>query len=175
MEYVKKLEKTVLGWLKNVPHLPASARKWLGDNVWWIVLVGVIFSAIAVLVAISGLFALIAALSAVSSVYYVTGFYTGFDLLRAVVSLVFLATIGIVLALSINPLKAKQKKGWVLLFLSLLINALSVVVTALLSFSVFGFIGGILFGAIGILIGAYFISEIHGEFEHKLKAKIKKS
>lgn len=175
MQFVSKLEKMVLGWAKNIPHLSVTARKWLGDNVWWIVLVGVIFSAIAALVGIDALLNLLSVLASVSGMYYVTGLYTGIDVLQSVVAIVFLVVSGLILALAVKPLQAKQKKGWNLLFIGLLINAVSALVSAVLSFSVFGFIGGILFGAIFIAIGAYFVTEIHGQFEHRLKAKIKKA
>lgn len=175
MEFINKLEKTVLGWTKSVPHLPVVAQKWLGSNVWWIALVGAILSGIAVLFALVALSALIAIIGAPSNAYYVYGGYTGTAIVASLVSLAFLIGNGILLALAVNPLKAKQKKGWVLLFLTLLLEALSVVVNAVLTFSVLGFIIGILFGAIGLAIGAYFVFEIHGQFAHPPKATIKKS
>jgi uncharacterized membrane protein YhaH (DUF805 family) len=175
MEFIGKLEKIVLGWTKSVPHLPVVAQKWLGTNVWWIALVGAILSAIAVLFALTGLFALMAIVGAPSNAYYVYGGYTGTAILSGVISLIFLAANGLLLALAVNPLKAKQKKGWVLLFLTLLVEALSVVVNAVLSFSVLGFIMAILFGAIALAIGAYFVFEIHSQFGHTPKATIKKA
>jgi uncharacterized membrane protein YhaH (DUF805 family) len=127
------------------------------------------------LVAIGGLFTLIALLGAVSSSYYVSTSYTGLAVLSGVIGLVFLVANGLLLATAIKPLKAKQRKGWVLLFMVLLVQALSVVVNAVLSFSVLGFIIAILFGAIGLAIGAYFVFEIHGQFGHTIKAKAKKA
>ncbi|MDB5160211.1 MAG: hypothetical protein JWO99_474 [Candidatus Saccharibacteria bacterium] len=175
MELINKLEKLVLGWAKSVPHLPAAGQKWLGSNVWWIALIGAILSGIAVLVTAGVLFTAISLLGAASSVYYVSGSYTSIAVLNAAVSLVFLVANGILLALAVKPLQTKQKKGWVLLFLTLLVEAVSVVVNAILSFSVLGFIIGILFGAIGLAIGAYFIFEIHGQFSRPPKATIKKA
>lgn len=176
MEFISKLEKTVLGWAKNVPHLPPVGQKWLGTNIWWIVLVGAILSGIAFLSTIGILFTAIALIGAASSAYYVSGSsYTSLAVLNAAVSLVFLVMSGILLALAVKPLRLKQKKGWVLLFLTLLVEALSVVVGAVLSFSIIGFIISILFGAIGLAIGAYFIFEIHGQFAHPVKATAKKA
>lgn len=169
MELISKLEKTVLGWAKNVPHLPAAGQKWLGQNVWWIVLIGAIISGIAFLVALVGLFGAIALLSAPSSVYFVTSSYTSLAIVSYCVSIVFLVANGLLLGAAVKPLQAMQKKGWVLLFMTLLVQALSVVVNAVLSFSVAGFILGILFGAVGLAIGAYFIFEIHGQFGHRVK------
>jgi len=174
MEFISKLEKIVLGWAKNVPHLPAAGQKWLGDNVWWIALIGAILSGIAALVTLGAFFTAISLLSAVSSIYYVSSTYTSIAVLTSAVSLVFLIINGLLLAFAVKPLQLKQKKGWVLLFMTLLVEALSVVLNAVLSFSVVGFIIRILFGAIGIAIAAYFIFEIHGQFSHAPKATIKK-
>ncbi|HEY8885918.1 MAG TPA: hypothetical protein VIM31_00235 [Candidatus Microsaccharimonas sp.] len=176
MEYISKLEKLVLGWAKNVPHLPPAAQKWLGVNVWWITAVGAIISAIAFLFALAGVFTLISLIGAVSSAYYVVGSnYSSLAIMTGIVSLVFLAANAALLGFAVKPLQNLQKKGWVLLFITLLVEALSVVVHAVLSFSVVGFIIGILFGAIGLAIGAYFIAEIHGQFGHPAKATAKKA
>lgn len=176
MQLISKLEKIVLGWAKNVPHLPPAGQKWLATNVWWIVLIGAIISGVAFLISLAGLFTLVSLLGAASSLYYVAGSnYTSLAILSATISLIFLAANGLLLAFAVKPLQHMQKKGWVLLFMTLLVQALSVVVHAVLSFSVAGFIIGILFGAIGLAIGAYFISEIHGQFGHTAKATIKKA
>lgn len=169
MEFIDKLEKIVLGWAKNVPHLPVSVQRWLGTNVWWIVLVGAIISGIAFLISLAGLFTAISLIGAPSSAYFVTSSFTSLAILSASVSLVFLAANGLLLGFAVKPLQDMQKKGWVLLFTTLLVEALSVIVHAVLSFSVAGFIVGILFGAIGLAIGAYFIAEIHGQFSHRVR------
>jgi hypothetical protein len=176
MELISKLEKIVLGWAKNVPHLPAAGQKWLGENVWWIVLVGAIISGIAVLISLAGIFTLISLIGATSSAYYVIGSsYTSLSLVSALISFVFLVANGILLAIAVKPLQNMQKKGWVLLFMALLIEALSVVVHAVLSFSIVAFIIDIIFGAVGLAIGAYFIFEIHGQFGHPAKVAAKKA
>jgi len=169
MELINKLEKLVLGWVKDVPHLPESARKWLGINAWWIILIVTIISGIAFLAALSGFFTYITLLGAASTAYYINASYTSIAILKSSVSLVFLAITVALLAFSIQPLKERKKKGWVLLFFTLLVEALSIVVGAVLSFSFGGFIIQILFGAIGIAIGAYFITEIHSQFAHPVK------
>jgi hypothetical protein len=169
MELVSKLEKTVLGWVKNVPHLPLAGQKWLATNVWWIVLIGAIVSGLAALVMLGGVFTIISLLGSVSSFYYVTGGYTTFSVVSAVISLVFVALIAVLLGLAVKPLKEKQKKGWVILFLVWILDAVSVVINAVLTMSVFGFIFGIIFGAIFVAIGGYFIFEIHSQFSHNVK------
>jgi hypothetical protein len=175
MDAISKLEKVVLGWARNVPHLPGTWQKWLGVNVWWVALVGAILSGIWFLFALGGILTLVSLLGAVSSAYYVTGNYTSLAIMNAVISLVFLVASGLLLAFAVKPLQDMNKKGWVLLFMALLVEALSVVVSAVLTFSIVGFVINILLGAIGLAVGAYFISEIHGQFSHRVKATIKKA
>lgn len=172
MEILNKLESTIHGWVKSVPHLPVAGQKWLGQNVWWIVLIGTILSAIAGLVAIGGIFTLLALMSAYA-IYAPTA--TVGSLIGAIVSVVFLVLQVLLMAMAIKPLKAGQKKGWVILFASWLLNIVSVVLGAVLSFSIFGFITGILFGAIGVAISGYFLFEIHGQFAHTVKHTAKKA
>jgi len=169
MEFISKLEKIVLGWAKNAPHLPVGGQKWLANNAWWIAAIGAVISAIASIYTLSAIFRLAASLNAPSNSYYVTSDYTSIAIMGAIISLVFLVANAVLLGLAVKPLQAMQKKGWVLLFLTLLVEALSVLVHAVLTFSVAGFIISILFGAIGLAVGAYFIFEIHGQFAHPAK------
>jgi len=169
MEYINKLEKVVLGWAKDVPHLPVVARKWLGTNVWWIVLICAILSGISFLISVSNLFNQLSLLNAPSNAYYVTSDYTSIAILHIVVSAVFILVSGLLLALAVQPLQNKEKKGWVLLFVTLILEALSVVVNSVLTFSVVGFVLGILFGAIALAIVAYFVFEIHDQFGRREK------
>jgi len=170
MEFINKLESIALGWVKNVPHLPVAGQKWLALNVWWLALVGAILAGIGGLFALGSLFQLIALLGTVANSYYVVQSVTSWAILSSIVSIVFLAVEVLLLGLAVQPLKARQKKGWVLLFALLLVNALSVVVNAFLTFSFGGFIVTIIFGAIGLAIGGYFLFEIHGQFAHSTKA-----
>ncbi|RWZ78898.1 MAG: hypothetical protein EOT05_04095 [Candidatus Microsaccharimonas sossegonensis] len=173
MELISKLEKIVLGWARNVPHLPTVGRRWLGANVWWIAAIGTVITGIAVLVSLARIFTLISLIGAPSSAYYVLGSnYVSLALVGALISFVFLVANGVLLAAAVKPLQNMQKKGWVLLFMTLLVATISVVVRAVLSFSVVGFIIGIIFGAVGVVIGAYFLFEIHDQFGHRaIKAK----
>lgn len=182
MEFIGKLEKTVLGWSQNIPHLPQVGRKWLGENAWWIVMVGAILSGIVVLFEINGFFRQLAALSTPSNSYYVTSDYTSVAIVDIVVNAAFVLAVGLLLAFAVKPLQRMQKKGWVLVFFALLVEALYVVVHAVLSFSIVGFVVNLLFGAIGLEIGAigvaiaaYFIIEAHGQFGRPPKRVVRKA
>lgn len=174
MDIITRLERVVLRWARNLPHLPVAGQKWLGENVWWIVLIIAIITGISFLVALAGLFTLISLIGSVSSTYFVTGDHLSLGILNATVGLVFLLANGILLATAIKPLQQLQKKGWVLIFVSLLVEALSVVASAILSYSVAGFVINLLFGGILLAIIAYLLAEIHSQFGHVIKARAKK-
>lgn len=172
MELITKLENLVAGWTKNVPHLPAAGQRWLGQNVWWIVLIGTILTGIGVLFSINGIFQTINLLNTFNSTiygYYAVANISAMTVVAAVVALAFSIAMGLVMALSIKPLQLMQKKGWTLLFVSWLIEAIAVVVNAILGLSVFGFIFAVIFGAIFLAISGYFIFEIRGQFAHVTK------
>lgn len=169
MDFLYSLEKRTLGWFKNVPHLPAGVRKWMGENVWWIVLALTILSVIVALIAIPALFTLIAIGNSIGAAYYVEGAYSWWKVVTSLVSIAFTVVTIVISAMAIQPLRAKLKKGWVLLFTVWLVNIVSVVVGAILSLTVLGFFMSILFGAIGAAISGYLLFEIHDQFAHEAK------
>ena len=175
MDVISKLERTVLGWAKNVPHLPAAGQKWLGANVWWIALVVAIISGIMFLFNLARVFTSISLVGAVSSAYYVTDNYISIIIMSLLVDLVFITATTVLLGIAVKPLQKMQKKGWVLLLMTLLVQALSVVVYAVLTFSIVGFILNIIFGAVVLAIVAYFVAEIHGQFGLHARATAKKA
>lgn len=171
MEFLTKLERKVLGWLKGVPHLPIGARKWLGDNVWWIVVIGAILGGIGTLGLLMGLFSTMSTLASPIVAYYASSTFVTWVIIKTVVALVFVAIEVVLLALAISPLKAKQKKGWVLLFMVWLLGALSVVVNAVLTLNPLSFMTSIIFGALWVAVGGYFLFEIHSQFAHVERSK----
>jgi FtsH-binding integral membrane protein len=166
MQFLNKLERTVLGWFKGVPNLPTGARKWLGDNMWWIVLIGAILTGLGVLGSLAAISALLSVLDSVAVSYYTSTTVTSWAIVTGFVGLAFSIVEGVLLAVAVKPLKDKQKKGWVLLFATWLVGAIAVIVNSILSLNVFGFIIGILFGAVWAAISGYFLFEIHGQFAH---------
>lgn len=175
MDILHKFEKKVLSWFKSAPNLPDGARKWLGDNIWWITLIGLILTVVSLLSLLAGLNERVALLNSVVASYYTSSTVMSWAIVTAIVSSVFLILQGILLAMAIQPLKQKQKKGWVLLFGSWLVAGLAVVVSAVLTLSVFSFIINILFGAVWLAVIGYFLFEIHGQFAHVERSKGVKS
>lgn len=171
MEFISQLERTVQGWLKAVPHLPEGARKWLGDNIWWIAAIGAVLTGIGVLGIFITLLSNVATLGSPILSYYASTTFIMWVIVKASITLAFAILECVLLALAVSPLKQKQKKGWVLLFAVLLLGVLSVVVSSILTFSVFGFIVNIIFGALWLAVSAYFLFEIHGQFAHVERSK----
>lgn len=167
METVHKLETTVASWYKGAPHLPKAGREWLGKNVWWIVLIGVVLSVFWAVTAISGLLFAGAVLTSVGGAYGVYGGYAsqavalgGQALLAGWLAIIALVAEVVLGGLAIAPLKNGKKKGWTLLFVSVLLQAVLAVVTFVFTFS----LGSLLGGALGVVVGLYFLFEIRDQF-----------
>lgn len=171
MEVLAKFERTVLGWLKGIPHLPINARKWLGENVWWIVVIFTVLAGLGILALLLTVFGHIAALTSPYVAYFASSTFVVWAIVTTLVSLVFLVIQGLLLAFAINPLKEKQKKGWVLLFGVWLVGVISIVVSAVLTLNPLSFITNIIFGALWLAVSGYFLFEIHGQFAHVERSK----
>ncbi len=172
---IQKMQSMVGEWLKPVPHLPKIAQKWIAQNSWWIVLVGVIASAISILVGIGAIFSYMTFVGNAASYYgvYEASPYGAGWIIGSVISLLFSTLVVILLATAITPLRMMQRSGWERLFIVFLVDAASVFVGSVLTLNVFGFIIGLIFGAIGLAISAYFLFEIHSYFgaSHKIVSK----
>jgi hypothetical protein len=162
MDTVHKFEKQIEQWLKPLPHLPADWRKWLANNVWWIVLVGVILSVLGGLALIGAVFTAMNAVTTVNTIYNSLGvnvgpLYNGWWYASTIASLVFLAITVVIEAMAVTPLKAHDKKGWDLLFLTFLVGVLSTIVNVVLNITTYSVVGSV--------IGAYFLFEIRSHFK----------
>ncbi len=158
MDSLHKLETTVATWYKSVPHLPPEGRKWIATNAWWLVLIGVIVNVIA----LWGLMTLLFFASAILTGYAgIAGAALGG--LLWVASFVFFAfgvLVIIIGAMAVKPLKVMRKKGWVLLFVILLLTVASHVVDFLFKFNLFELVWGLL----GAAVGGYFLFEVRDYF-----------
>lgn len=163
MSVVRQLETKVAGWLKPVPPLPINAQKWLAENVWWLAIISVVVSVIGMFILFSAIMAYLAFLGAAIGIYSAQTYASGW-IVATLLSLVFSIVTTILTALAINPLKKSQKKGWDLLFLTMLVSAASILVGAVVGLDLGRFIGGIIFGGVGLAIGAYFLFQIRSYF-----------
>jgi len=169
-KYIEKIEETLAKWLKPLPHLPVKFTKWVATNLWWIVLIGVVLSALSLIAMFTALFAIFAYLNLGTTTvlgHYVTSSYSVFSALASIVSILFMIGTIVLTAMSISPLKSSLRKGWTLLFMVMLIQATFVVISAVLSGNVFLFVSNLLSGAVGVAISAYLLFELRSYFVGK--------
>jgi hypothetical protein len=163
MEAVRSLEKTLDGLYKNTPHLPAGGRQWLGDNIWWIALIGAVLSVVGLLTVVPFILAVMgigASLGEPIYNMYAPGASFGLYWLTALIAVVNIAASALLLSMAVNPLKAKAKKGWTLVFLSLLISFILTVISDIIIIDIVS----IFFTTLWAAIGGYFLFEIHDQF-----------
>lgn len=167
MESIHKLEKTVAGWYKNVPHLPVGGRKWLSENIWWIALIALVLSVLSIFPLVAAVMLAGAVVGGMGAAYGGAAgvALTGTVLLAVWVTLAFVVLEVVLLGIAISPLKAHKKKGWDLLFILALINVASVVASGLIGFNIMSLVWGLLWSA----FGAYFLFEVRDSFEGKEK------
>lgn len=172
MDAVRNLEKTLAGMYKDLPHLPVGLRVWLGQNVWWLVIISVVVSVFAVFTTVGLLLALLGISSVglgIAGYYgnYAVGGILGVAWLGALLAVISFVAIAILLGIAVNPLKAGAKKGWNLLFLVALVSLVSNVVGSLMVLN----IGSVAWDIITAAISAYFLFEIRDQFGKKVAAK----
>ncbi|MGH7218648.1 MAG: hypothetical protein ACREGE_04375 [Candidatus Microsaccharimonas sp.] len=166
MELLAKLENKILGWTKNIPNLPLSMRKWLAENVWWFTALASVLTGITVIGHLLRLQEYIAVLNNPFAPLYSSTTFVTLLVVSTIAALVFSIASCIILGLAVNPLKEKQKKGWVLLFVAWLVAVIWTVVTTVITFNPLSVFTGIIFGAIMLAASGYFLFEIHGQFAH---------
>jgi len=165
MESLRNLETMVASWYKGMPHLPKNGRLWLAENVWWLVLVGVILGSLGIVSVLLG--ALLAGTLMAGYGGPVGAALGGLAFVIIAISLAFGIVDMVLSAMAITPLKAMRKKGWSLLFLVALINVLSLLVSFLFQLNLFSLIWGLIFAG----VGGYFLFEVRDHFVAERPAK----
>jgi hypothetical protein len=157
MEQVTKLETVVASWYRQLPfHLPEGGRKWLSENVWWIVIIGVVSSAL------GALGSLRVFMWANQSWMFdgITYYGARPSWTPILISLLFTVAVIVLEAMAISPLKNGKKRGWDLLFIAMLVSLLGAALSAVLLLDPFSLIGSV----IGFAIGGFFLFEIHDRY-----------
>lgn len=157
------LEKWLDETYKKGPQLPDGGKKWLGDNAWWLALIGGILS-------LWGAWGFWNASQYVSTIgrwaddiSRVTGVDYGTSSLGFAwyVALAAMVLQGVLLLMAFQKLKVHQKSGWNLLFYSSLVSLVMGVVYIMVP----GYGAGSLIGtAIGAVIGWFFLFQARGKF-----------
>ena len=163
---VTKAEKLIIKWLKPLPRLPKTITKWVSENIWWIVAIGMALTILAAFLAFVGISAYLSFVGNSASYIgiYSTPVYSGLWLLNTILALAVMIVIAYIYSRAITPLKTTKAQGWRLLLVALLISAVWSVVSAALSLNVFTFVFSVIFSAIGVAISAYLLFEIRHYF-----------
>lgn len=166
MSALKNLEQTLVQWQKQSPvHLPATWRRWLGDNSWWLVIIGVIAAALSVIGSLRSLLwaeDLMRTTRQFAESLGVTVPNTGlmYDV-SLWISVATLAIVALIQLRSIQPLREKKKSGWDLLLLAAVISLVGSLVSGLVTGSIVGTVLGI---AVAAVISWFVLFEIRGQF-----------
>lgn len=158
MDSLRKLEETVGVWYKNMPHLPKNGQRWLAENAWWIVLIGVILGVLGIFSLLSFVLAAGFVLAGVAGIAGAA--LGGFAIIATLVSIALGAADVVIAGIAISPLKSMQRKGWSLLFLTVVINVAALVLNFLFTINFFGLVWGLLVTAVGV----YFLYEVRDYF-----------
>lgn len=158
MQQLSGLENSLATLFKGLPHLPKDWRHWLADNAWWLALIGVAFGCLGIL----GLVPVVLGISIFTGI--IAGPAAGaLVIITGIVNMAVLVVSVALEAMAITPLKAKQKRGWDMLFLVSLVTFTGAVLNALITGNVDHIVGLI----IGTLIGLYVLFEVRMYFVHK--------
>lgn len=158
MQQLSGLENSLATLFKGLPHLPKDWRHWLADNAWWLALIGVAFGCLGIL----GLVPVVLGISIFTGI--IAGPAAGaLIIITGIVNMAVLVVSVALEAMAITPLKAKQKRGWDMLFLVSLVTFTGAVLNALITGNINHIIGLI----IGTLIGLYVLFEVRMYFVHK--------
>lgn len=158
MQQLSGLENSLGTLFKGLPHLPKDWRHWLADNAWWLALIGAAFGCLGIL----GLVPVVLGISIFTGI--VAGPAAGaLIIITGIVNMAVLVVSVALEAMAITPLKARQKRGWDLLFLVSLVTFTGAVLNALITGNVNHIIGLV----IGTLVGLYVLFEVRMYFVHK--------
>jgi len=158
MQQLSGLENSLDMLFKVLPRLPKDWRHWLADNVWWLALIVVAFGCLGIL----GLVPVVLGISIFTGI--IAGPAAGaLVIITGIVNMAVLVVSVVLEAMAITPLKAKQKRGWDLLFLVSLVIFTGAVLNALITGNINHIFGLI----IGTLVGLYVLFEIRMYFVHK--------
>lgn len=160
---MKELENKLNEMLvtKAPVQLPENVRKWIGTYAWVFALVGLVLGVLA-------FFPLLAGLGIVST--FGVAYGSGRLLVLAWLSLIAMAAYLIVLGIATPKLKAKQPRGWDLIFYATLAYFVYDVVYAL-SYISAAAIMGLIWNLLWLTVSLYFIFQVRSQFKGSAKKK----
>lgn len=161
MSILHKTEKMMVEQFSKVPfHLPTNIRRWLGNNVWWLMIISVVLSALAIANALQA----ILFIGAVTTFASVLSPLSGMALVSIWVSIIQLVVTIFLGLIAIKPLRDKSKQGWNLMLIMMLVSLLGSVLSMVVGGSI---IAAVFSALLTITIGGYFLTEVRTEFRAK--------
>ena len=166
-EYVDRIESIAAQWYETLPQPPRAFRRWLYENVWWIIVISVVLGVFGVLSTLKD-----ASIHGYNLSFSLHSVFSTMDRAAITITLAISVVILIINASAISPLRRKYKVGWNLLLASLILSAASVVIGVVLTFDVGSFISG----AFMTLVLGYLLFAFRDEYVvHSIKSSTKKS
>lgn len=160
MEMVKKLDSKLSELFKDAPELPKSSKEVLAQIWPWLALIGGIAQAFAAL----AVWRLLQWTNTVAefTTYYaraagVTASLSAFDKLAIYLGVAVLVVDAVILVAAFAPLRARQRRGWDLLFLAALVNVVYSVVSIFINGRGFA---SFIFSLIGSAVGFYLLYQV---------------
>ena len=175
MKIINKIENMIDKWVKPLPHISAKWTKMIAENLWWIVGLGIGAAGIGLLMMIGGFFYGMSALTGAPGYgLYLAYIYTGWWAFAIIVSMLALFVTLILMVKAYNPLKVMHRKGWDLLFLSLLIMVGARVISFIFNIGGLDSFRDLVFTFVSIVISVYILFEIKSYFKLERTATIEK-
>lgn len=165
-KYIESIDKKLEKALRPLPSLPRKVVAVLSDYLWVLTAIGAVLMVLGILssfYAISAYLSFMGNMSAYAGIY-MQPVYSPLWLVSSILSIGFSALIAYLYFIAVAPLREMKAYGWNLLLVAFLVAGVQVVVNALLSLNVFGFIFSILFAAIFYGIGAYLLYQVKPHF-----------
>lgn len=162
MQRLIGLEEAIGRLFRKMPHLPRESRDWIADNIWWLVIIGLVLSAMTVLDLLLLLFGAslymgLTADIAVGSAVFIT----------TMINLAMFSIVVVLEAMAIKQLHLKRRYGWELLFVICLVLLAGSVLRALMNNS----LSGLLNPLVVAFISFYLLFEIRDYFVVKSSRK----
>lgn len=176
MNTLQTLESKIDQLYSHVPQLPLGGKRWLGNNIWWIVLIFAIFGVFGTLQTAGSL---VAALLRKNHTDIYLNTATSLSPITLIISLISSITTTTLYFVALSPLMNKRKRGWNLVFYAQLFDIVVSVVTLVLTvisgssafitiIVVLGFIVGLVIEAIWL----YFLFQARPEFTTRVSGAV---
>lgn len=143
METLKDLENKFDRWFKVLPGLPNSARKFLADYLWIMVIISSILYGVFLLMVLGLATFIIPAFSFISIQTIDAGISYS-----TIVSMLELILVLSLMVSAIGPLRKHQRSGWDKMFLVALVGFVAAIIQLFFSFSLYNLVSAFVWLAI---------------------------